>query len=111
MELSRQEYWSGVPCPPPGDRPDPGKINPGINPGSSRLQANSLSSELPEAVISSTLKMKLKITAPVTTHPHLMYLVYLFFRILKNKESSTLDYILTCTNTRQGKLAINDTQT
>ena len=24
MELSRQEYWSGLPCPPPGDLPDPG---------------------------------------------------------------------------------------
>ena len=22
--LSRQEYWSGLPCPPPGDLPDPG---------------------------------------------------------------------------------------
>ena len=21
---SRQEYWSGLPCPPPGDLPDPG---------------------------------------------------------------------------------------
>ena len=24
MGLSRQEYWSGFPCPPPGDLPDPG---------------------------------------------------------------------------------------
>ena len=24
MEFSRQEYWSGLPCPPPGDHPDPG---------------------------------------------------------------------------------------
>ena len=24
MELSRQEYWSGLPGPPPGDLPDPG---------------------------------------------------------------------------------------
>ena len=23
MELSRQEYWSGLPFPPPGDLPDP----------------------------------------------------------------------------------------
>ena len=22
--LSREEYWSGLPCPPPGDPPDPG---------------------------------------------------------------------------------------
>ena len=24
MEFSRQRYWSGLPCPPPGDLPDPG---------------------------------------------------------------------------------------
>ena len=24
MGLSRQEYWSGLLCPPPGDLPDPG---------------------------------------------------------------------------------------
>ena len=30
MEFSRQEYWSGVPFPPPGDLPDP-KIEPGFS--------------------------------------------------------------------------------
>ena len=29
MGFSRQEYWSGFPCPPPGDAP-----NPGIEPAS-----------------------------------------------------------------------------
>jgi len=24
MGFSRQEYWSGLPCPPPGNLPDPG---------------------------------------------------------------------------------------
>ena len=24
MGVSRQEYWSGLPCPPPGDLPGPG---------------------------------------------------------------------------------------
>ena len=33
----RQKYWSGLPCPPPGDRPDPG-----IKPMSPALQADSL---------------------------------------------------------------------
>ena len=37
MEFSRQEYWSGLPCPPAGDHP-----NPGIKPGSPALQVNSL---------------------------------------------------------------------
>ena len=40
--FSRQEYWSGWPCPPPGGRP-----NPGIEFGSPRLQADSLPSEPP----------------------------------------------------------------
>ena len=40
--LSRQEYWSGLPCPPPGDLPDPG-----MDPGSPALQADFLLSEPP----------------------------------------------------------------
>ena len=27
MGFSRQEYWSGLPCPPPGDLPDPGLLH------------------------------------------------------------------------------------
>ena len=42
MESSRQEYWSGLPFPPPGDLPDPGS-----EPGSHGLQADSLPSEPP----------------------------------------------------------------
>ena len=42
MGFSRQEYWSGLPFPSPGDLTDPG-----IKPGSPALQADSLPSELP----------------------------------------------------------------
>ena len=42
MGFSRQEYWSRLPFPSPGDLPDPG-----IKPGSPALQANSLPSEPP----------------------------------------------------------------
>ena len=42
MELSRPEYWSALPCPPPGDLP-----NPGIEPRSPILLADSLPSEPP----------------------------------------------------------------
>ena len=42
MGFSRQEYWSGLPFPSPGDLP-----NPGIEPGSPALQADALSSEPP----------------------------------------------------------------
>ena len=37
MGFPRQEYWSGLPFPPPGDPPDPG-----IKPMSSALQVDSL---------------------------------------------------------------------
>ena len=44
VEFSRQEYWSGLPCPPPGNLPVPG-----IKPGSPALQADSLPSVTREA--------------------------------------------------------------
>ena len=40
MGFSRQEHWSGLPCPSPGDLPHPG-IEPG-SPVSSAWQADSL---------------------------------------------------------------------
>ena len=43
MGFSRQEYWSGLPFPSPGDLP-----NPGIKPQSPVWQADSLPSEPPE---------------------------------------------------------------
>ena len=42
MESSRQEQWSGLPFPSPGDLPDPG-----IEPGSPALEADTLTSEPP----------------------------------------------------------------
>ena len=42
MEFSRQEYWSRLPLPTPGDLPDPT-----MEPGSPELQADTLPSEPP----------------------------------------------------------------
>ena len=42
MVFSRQEYWSGLPCPLPGDLP-----NPGTETRSPALQMNFLPSEPP----------------------------------------------------------------
>ena len=42
MEFSRQEYWSGLPFPSPGDLFDPG-----IEPRSPTLQTDALPSEPP----------------------------------------------------------------
>jgi len=46
--FSRQEYWSGLPCPPPGDLP-----NPGIKPRSATLQVDSSPAKLPGKPIDS----------------------------------------------------------
>ena len=42
MGFSRQEYWSGLPFPSPGDLP-----HPGIEPRSPAFQADALTSEPP----------------------------------------------------------------
>ena len=43
MGFSRQEYWSGLSFPSPGDLP-----HPGIEPGSPALQADTLTSKPPQ---------------------------------------------------------------
>ena len=50
MGFSRQEYWSELPFPSPGDLPDPG-----IQPGSPALRADALTSEPPGKPIVSYL--------------------------------------------------------
>ena len=55
MGLSRQEYWSGLPFPSPGNLP-----NLGTEPRSPALQAD-LQSELPGYLYMTTLKHDLKI--------------------------------------------------
>ena len=49
MGFSRQEYWSGLPFPSPGDLPDPG-----IEPRSPTLQADPLTSEPPGNIVVNT---------------------------------------------------------
>ena len=50
MGFSRQEYWSGLPFPSPGELP-----NPGIEPGPPALQESSLPTELQRKPFSSLL--------------------------------------------------------
>ena len=54
MGFSRQEYWSGLPFPSPGNLP-----NPGIKPGSPEFQADALTSE---PLTNATTWMNLKHT-------------------------------------------------
>ena len=55
MEFSREEYWSGLSFPSPGDLP-----NPGIEPRSPALQADALSSELSRKHFFSGSLLKIK---------------------------------------------------
>ena len=57
MGFSRQEYWSGLPFPSPGDLP-----NPGIEPGSPAFQADALTSEPPESLGNKQKKKPFRIT-------------------------------------------------
>ena len=52
MGFSRQEYWHGLPCPSPGDLP-----NPGIKPRSPLLQADSLPSGTPHSYNSQNMSI------------------------------------------------------
>ena len=65
--FSRQEYWSGLPFPSPGDLP-----NPGIKPRSLALQADSLKTELWEKLVNLfTHKQILSVVS--LTLPFLLY--------------------------------------
>ena len=69
MGFSRQECWSGLPFPSPGDLP-----NPGIEPGSSALQADTLPSE-PTCVANHHKYKQLK-TRQINTLLHNKSLAY-----------------------------------
>ena len=53
MGFSRQEYWSVLPCPSPGDLPDPG-----IEPRSPTLRTDILLSEPPRKPDTSVITME-----------------------------------------------------
>ena len=52
MGFSRQECWSGLPFPSPGDLPDPG-----IEPGSPALRADALPSEPPGKSLEDSMEI------------------------------------------------------
>ena len=64
-EFLRQEYWSGLPFPSPGNFPDPG-----TKPGSSALQADSLLFE-PKIWFTYALKYALTLHMKIKTNFHL----------------------------------------
>ena len=69
MGFSRQESWSGLPFPSPGDLPDPG-----IEPRSAALQADALPSEPPGKPCKRTLRTKYVLLSHVFLTPHFSHL-------------------------------------
>ena len=59
MGFSRQEYWDGLPCPPPGDLP-----NPGIEPISPALQVDSLPLSHQESPLKSSVLLLSELDLP-----------------------------------------------
>ena len=89
MEFSRQEYWSGLPFPSPGDLPDPG-----IKPGSSALQADTLLSEPPGRPLTplgrDNLTDPLPMVKPPYNPPLILQSLNLHEAILSNHTASVL---------------------
>ena len=68
--FSKQEYWSGLPFPSPGDLPDPG-----IEPGSPAFQADALTSE-PRGTWIKKSSLSKKTTVMKYTRTHVCLYVY-----------------------------------
>ena len=69
MGFSRQEYWSGLPFPSPGDLPGPG-----IKPRSPALQVDTLTSEPPgKPYLIWYINVKTKIAYNISPCLHLLY--------------------------------------
>ena len=69
MGFSRQEYWNGLPCAPPGDLP-----NPGIEPGFPALQADSLPlvpPRKPIIVVISSKNVQVQVQTFISTYDEL----------------------------------------
>ena len=64
LGILQQEYWSGLPCPPPGDLPTPG-----TEPRSPTLQVDSLPSEPPEKPVQGTTHP----LVPLSPHTKALY--------------------------------------
>ena len=81
MGFSRQEYWSGLPFPSPGDLP-----NPGMEPRSPALRADALTSEPPgKPILDYSQLINSVVIVSVdskTTQPHTHIYIYIYVSIL-----------------------------
>ena len=81
MEVSRQEYWSGLPFPTPGDLPHPGTEL--LSPVSPALANRFFTTEppgMPIKVIIATKNYKV-LRVMLQVFQHLSHLIFIFFLI------------------------------
>ena len=93
MEFSRHEYWSGLPFPSPGGLPDPG-----IEPRSPTLQADTLPSESPGNLLYVTIVVIETSIEAVLANPHTCWDFASFptFVLIGPGSSSTSHFVFNC---------------
>ena len=80
--FSRQEYWNGYPFPSPGDL-----LGPGVEPGSSALQVDSLPSEPPRKNKKLLSETKNSIYLDYSSGYTSVYICQTFIPILSEREN------------------------
>ena len=98
MGFFRQEYWSGLPFPSPGDHPDPS-----IKPRSPTLQADALPSEPPRrgsryGKETSTRSKYKQRKQELNSNPDMRVMVFYFIIFIKEQVIYTMSYILFVSN-------------
>ena len=67
MGFSRQGYWNGLPCPSPGDLPDPGIIKPSLLTMSTHITITTIKIQDIPVIPKSFL---ISLSKSIATHPH-----------------------------------------
>ena len=88
MEFSSQEYLGGLPFPSPGDLPDPG-----IEPGSPTLQADSLPVELSTYRLKNTILKVKHSTLFMNTYVYNIFMCGISGRFSTNTCQITKNYV------------------
>ena len=90
LGFSRQEYWSGLPFPSPGELPDPG-----IEPRSPALQADALTSEPPGKPNRALRAFAINCSFTSDAPPWIPLAVIHLLQVLRSSSGLWLDFLAT----------------